>query len=155
MKIYINFSVLIGMLFFASISNGQTSYKKYVRTKSPFQTDTIFNKYNAAPASSSAMNHIWLINLSDQYSDTTKHKINACAIPEYHEIKNKGLFGYNINKQMAAGLYYHPFINYTNQPGSLRNNFIPSNGSYSIVPYGYSPYTIKATGSPYYILPKF
>ena len=141
------------MLHFSSITQGQTSYKTYMHPKNLYQLDTLFN-----PASkefiSSNTNHIWLNTLNSQYVDTTKNKMNPFAIPAYHEIKNRGLFGpHHIKKQMNAGLYYHPHFFPTIPYGMGPYN--PTSQPYSALPYGYSSFSLKASGSPYYILPKF
>jgi hypothetical protein len=103
------------MLLFSSIAHGQTSYKTYVHPKSPFQLDTVFRPASNGFIGSSQTNHIWLTTLNSQYIDTTINKMNAFAVPEYREIKNRGLFGpHNVKKQMNAGLYYHPYFFRTN-----------------------------------------
>jgi hypothetical protein len=156
MKVYTNICVFFGMLLFASIVEGQTTtYKTYTHPKSPFQIDTVFNSASKGFVIASPASHLWLTNLNSQYVDTTKNKMNAFAVPEYREIKNRGLFGpRNVKKQMNAGLYYHPNFFHT-IPQYGRGPYNPTFQPYASLPYGYSSYMIKASGSPYYILPKF
>ncbi|HSY62638.1 MAG TPA: hypothetical protein VK796_12225 [Cytophaga sp.] len=155
MKVYTNICIFFGMLLFSSIAQGQITYKTYAHPKCPFQIDTAFNPVSQNFSIISPMNHLWLTNSNSQYMDMTKNRINVFAVPEYREIKNRGLFGpRNVQKQMNAGLYYHPsFFQTIPQYGIGAYN--PTFQPYTSLPYGYSSYTIKASGSPYYILPKF
>lgn len=154
MKVYTNICIIFGMLLFTSIAQGQSIYKTYTHPKYPFQIDTVFKSASKGFSGSSQTNHLWLTTLNGQYVDTTKNKMNAFAVPEYHEIKNRGLFGpRNVKKQMEAGLYYHPYF-FRTMPYA-RYSYDPINKPYSDLPYGYSSFSNKAPGSPYYILPKF
>ena len=154
MKVYTNTCIFFGMLLFSSIAQGQITYKTYAHPKYPFQIDTVFNSASKGFTGSSPTNHLWLTSLNGQYIDTTKNKMNAFAIPAYHEIKNRGLFApRHVMKQMNAGLYYHPYFFRPNPYGM--GSYNPTLQPYSALPYGYSSFSIKASGSPYYILPKF
>ena len=152
MKVYTNIYILFGMLFLASIAQGQITYKKYIHTRSQLQLNTAFIPVSNGFISSSKTNHIFLNTLNSQFVDTTKNKINAFSIPTYTPIKKNALTNPSsaVNQFIGAMLpcgYYFPSTLYgLNTYGSYKRTSLG-------VPYS-SPYNIKA-GSPYYILPKF
>lgn len=151
MNVYTNISFLFGMLIVSSTAYAQRASKTYFHT-APLNIDTIFVPVSKGFGSNS--NHIWLNTLSSQYVDTVKNKINPSAIPVYREIKNTSFLGpHNVNKQMTAGLYYRPIFSQTSSNGKGWTTDSPMFQPYSPMPYG--SYTIKATASPYFILPKF
>ncbi|WP_018344522.1 hypothetical protein [Cytophaga aurantiaca] len=156
MKDLRNFCFFLTLFFTYTIAHGQTSPKNYLKpATATFHADSIFTPLSLGmiryymPST-----HVWLTSLNSHYIDTTKNHINPVAVPAYHEIKNKGLFGpHHVKKQMEAGLYYHPYF-FRSMPYG-RSAYDPINKPYENLPYGYSPFSIKASGSPYFILPKF
>jgi len=147
------------MLFVYGIAYGQIpASKTYFHKTASFDIDSIFvpvskNMPNTHPT------YMWLNTLNAQYVDTTTYNINSAAVPTFHEIKRKGLMigSKSVKKQMNAGLYYHPHF-YQSFPYSYLNPYSQvnmPNMPYVALPYNYSSYTIKATTSPYYILPKY
>jgi hypothetical protein len=154
MKIYINFSVLMGLLLFASISQGQDAYKKYIRSNSTFKLDTFFRYDSNGFTDSNQTNHIWLNILNSQYADTAKNKLNASAVPAYMPIKKNALTNpYSpVNQFIAAVLPYGSYFQST-QYGQTSYKY--ENRPYPIAPYGHTPYNLKASLLPYYMLPKF
>ena len=151
MNVYKNICFFFSMLI-ATAASAQTASKTYFHPSEAFHIDSIFIPISRS-MTSSPTSHIWLNMLNDQYPDMAKNHVNANAVPAFHEIKNNSIFGaHHVNKQMQAGMYYHPFFSQ-----SMQYNTAPYNASkpYSAVPYGYSPFSIKATASPYYIMPKF
>ncbi|ABG60366.1 hypothetical protein CHU_3126 [Cytophaga hutchinsonii ATCC 33406] len=149
--IYLNNIVFFILLLLPDMAQGQIMYRKYMRP--PFQADTSFNTNIRMFASNSITNHVWLTALNAQYTDTTKNKINPSAIPAYVPInKNSLLNPYSVPNQIIGALI--PYGSYS--PASLYPPaYYPVNKSYPLIPYGYSPYSIKASSSPHYILPQF
>jgi len=153
MNAYKNICFFFSMLIFSSVAYAQKASKTYFHPSEAFHIDSIFTPISRGMMSNNPASHLWLNTLNSQYNDTAKNHVNANAVPAFHEIKNNSLFGpHNINKQMQAGMYYHPFFSQ-----SMQYNRMPYDASrpYSALPYGYSPFSIKATASPYYIMPKF
>lgn len=157
MKAYTNICVFFGMLLFSSIAQGQITYKTYMQPKSPYQIDTVFNPASKGFTGIGQKNHLWLAALNSQYVDTTKNKINAFAIPAFQPVQKNSLLnpGSTVNQVISTMLpygYYFPApATYT--PGA----YTPPSRLYQGLPYGYSPYTTRTIGAPYYnyILPKF
>jgi len=148
------------MLFFSIIiASAQTpSSKTYFHNTASFNIDSIF-----VPVSKSLANthpaYMWLNTLNALYIDTATTSINPIAVPAFHQIKKHSLLAgsQTIQKQMNAGSYYQPhFFQTVSILGSiLPMNYNPINAPYPALPYGYTPYSNKATASPYYILPKY
>lgn len=142
------------MLVVSSMVHAQKTSKTYFHPTAPLNIDTIFVPVSKGFVNNT--NHIWLNTLNSQYVDTIRNQVNPVAIPVYREIKNTSLFGpHNVIKQMTAGLYYRPNFSQTSSNGKGWTSGAPMFQPYSPMPYGYSSYTIKATASPYFILPKF
>lgn len=153
MKVYTNIGVIVGMLLFSSIAQGQSSYNRYTQPKYPFQLDTAFNFTSTRFRSNVTTNHLWLTTLNSQYIDTTKNKINPAAIPVYVPLKKNSLSNPNsaINQIIGATVPYacFPYTHYG------LTAYDPANRQYTALPYGYSPYTLRAPGSPYFLSTKF
>lgn len=153
MKVYTNIGVIVGMLLFASIVQGQSSYKRYTQSKYLFQLDTTFHSPNKGFISNSSPNHLWLTTLNSQYMDTTKNKINVAAVPAYAPLNKNSLSNPNsaVNQIISATVpyAYFPYTHYG------LTTYDPANRQYNALPYGYSPYNLKAPGSPYFMSPKF
>lgn len=154
MKVYTNICFFFALLLFTSVAQGQSMYKTYTHPKSPFQIDTVFKSASKGFSGSSQTNHLWLTTLNSQYIDTTKNKLNAAAVPAYVPIKKNALTNpYSpLNQVIGAMLPYGSYFQPT-QYG--QTSYKSDNRPYPIAPYGHTPYNLKASVVPYYMLPKF
>jgi hypothetical protein len=150
------FYIFTTLLFVTFYANGQIISTDLLNASTSLQIDSIFTPIHFGMNHNCHSNHIWLASINNSYVDTTKNHINAAAVPAFYEIKNKGLFGpHHVKKQMEAGMYYHPLFFRTMPSVNSTGVYNPVNKTYEALPYGYSYYTIKATASPYFILPKY
>lgn len=152
MKEYRKISFLIVLSLVSVVSFGQTPSQSYLYKTAPFNIDTIFKPVMHGTPSSK--NYVWLNTLNGQYIDTTKNKINASAIPAYVPIKKNALTNpySGVNQFIGAMLpygYYFPPTQYG------QTSYKSENRPYPIAPYGHTPYNLKASVIPYYILPKY
>lgn len=155
MKEYRKISFLTALSLISVITLGQATSTNYLYKAAPFDIDTIFKPVSNEMLYRNPSKHISLNTLNEQFVDTSQIHINQMAVPAFHQIKNKGLFGpHHVKKQMEAGMYYHPNF-FSTIPQYGRTPYNTTFQPYSALPYGYSSFTIKATASPYYILPKY
>jgi len=152
MNVYKNICFFFGMMVVANTAYSQKASKTYFHPAASLNIDTIF-----IPASNgfiSNTNYVWLNTLNSQYVDTSKNQVNSATVPAYVPIKKSSLLNpYSPANQIICAMlpygYYFPSTQYG------RTAYDIANKPYLTVPYGYSPYHIKATVTPHYKVPKF
>lgn len=154
MKYIRNFCFFLTLFFAYSIANCQTASKDYLKPAVRFHADSIFTPINLVMMGYTSTTHVYLTTLNNRYVDTPGNIINASAVPAYVPINKNALTNpYSPLNQMIGAML--PYDSYFQPTQYGQTSYKSENRPYSIAPYGHTPYNVKASIMPYYMLPKF